>query len=294
MKLVSALPFAVMFLFSLVPQMASASQLRAGLGEQDIESTATSTTSRSLWIKTWYGPDETSGITTWEQAKSFCEGKGKELGSFSDYCPRSGGPPPVNLPEPSFTPKAGDEWAPMRNHPNAWVQVGSSGHATCARHREEIGSDPDWGISTDKKPFEANYVMCGEPERRYLVIVQGGIKGDEFSDLEQAKAKLHQYSRGSRMIAEIKDGWLQTDPHTINGIAQTPENGFRKYWHDWNDINSMLTVARNFMASGTYDKDRGNQCWDDGTVCVLIISCSSCCNPDNWWWSKVAQACGAP
>ena len=51
----------------------------------------------------------------------------------------------------------------------------------------------------------------------------------------------------SRMMVEIINGSIQVDPHTINGIDQTPSNGFNKWWSGWDDINAMLEIAKQYM-----------------------------------------------
>ena len=64
--------------------------------------------------------------------------------------------------------------------------------------------------------------------------------------LELAKDKLKQIAKngGIRMMLEIIDGAIQVDPHIINGISQTPTNGFDKYWANWNDINAMVEIGK--------------------------------------------------
>ena len=50
------------------------------------------------------------------------------------------------------------------------------------------------------------------------------------------------------MMLEIIDGALQENPHFINGISQTPANGFDKYWADWDDINAMVKIVKKHMS----------------------------------------------
>ena len=50
-----------------------------------------------------------------------------------------------------------------------------------------------------------------------------------------------------RMMIEIIDGAIQVDPHTINGISQTPANGFDKMWTNWNDINAMVDIVKKHL-----------------------------------------------
>ena len=47
------------------------------------------------------------------------------------------------------------------------------------------------------------------------------------------------------MMVEVINGVIQEDPHQINGIDQTPKNGFDKYWDDWLDINKMVKLVKN-------------------------------------------------
>ena len=78
-------------------------------------------------------------------------------------------------------------------------------------------------------------------------------------DLQSAKDKLKEFAKnggipeagsttGSRMMLEIIGGVLQVNPHFINGISQTPANGFEKYWADWNDINAMVEIVKQHMS----------------------------------------------
>ena len=49
------------------------------------------------------------------------------------------------------------------------------------------------------------------------------------------------------MMLEIIDGAIQVDPHFINGISQTPANGFDKHWSDWHDILEMIEIAQQHL-----------------------------------------------
>ena len=53
------------------------------------------------------------------------------------------------------------------------------------------------------------------------------------------------------MMVEINNGSIQMDPHTINGIDQTPSNGFNKWWSGWDDINAMLEIAKQYVGKTT-------------------------------------------
>ena len=79
-----------------------------------------------------------------------------------------------------------------------------------------------------------------------------------YSDLKLAKDELKEIAKnggipepgsttGSRMMLEIIDGEIQVDPHFINGISQTPANGFDIFWYDWWDINEMVEIVKMHM-----------------------------------------------
>ena len=84
-------------------------------------------------------------------------------------------------------------------------------------------------------------------ESQYIVVQRNPVivKGPYF-DLQLAKDELEEISKsgGSRMMLEIIDGKIQEDPHKINGISQTPDNGFYKKWSNWNYINAMVEIVK--------------------------------------------------
>ena len=84
------------------------------------------------------------------------------------------------------------------------------------------------------------------------IVVQSNpviVKGP-YLDLQLAKDELKGIAKkgGSRMMLEIIDGAIQDDPHFINGISQTPANGFNNYWADWHDINAMIEIVKQHMS----------------------------------------------
>ena len=75
-------------------------------------------------------------------------------------------------------------------------------------------------------------------------------------DLQLAKDELKEIAKNnrSRMMLEIIDGALQVNHHqltnqvpSINGISQTPANGFDRYGDDWWDINEMVEIVKQHM-----------------------------------------------
>ena len=81
----------------------------------------------------------------------------------------------------------------------------------------------------------------------YIVVQRNPpmVKGP-YCDLQFAKTELEEIAKsgGSRMMLEMIDGTIPADPHLINGIYQTPSNGFDKYWTGWDDINVMVEIAQ--------------------------------------------------
>ena len=49
------------------------------------------------------------------------------------------------------------------------------------------------------------------------------------------------------MMVEIIDGEIQIDPHFIDGIAQTPANGFDSAWLSQSNINRMVENVKQYM-----------------------------------------------
>ena len=88
--------------------------------------------------------------------------------------------------------------------------------------------------------------------QRNPVIVKG-----PYSDLQSAKDELKEIAKngGSRMMLEIIDGAIQVDPHKIDGIPQTPANGFDKYWQNWPDINAMVEIVKQHMGKNKNTAD---------------------------------------
>jgi len=90
------------------------------------------------------------------------------------------------------------------------------------------------------QPTVSEYIVV----QRNPVIVKG-----PYLDLQLAKDELKEIAKNgkSRMMLEIIDGALQVNPHIINGISQTPANGFDKYWAGWDDINAMVEIVKQHM-----------------------------------------------
>jgi putative hemolysin len=101
---------------------------------------------------------QTSDVTTWAQATSFCYNKGGRLATQDEWCPDDQCPYNNDV---FVGIRWGTQWAPIGDYENAWVQVGYSPHnRACLTHRQTTYTDPDWGYTTDKQVYESNYILC--------------------------------------------------------------------------------------------------------------------------------------
>ncbi|CAB9515004.1 Cupin superfamily protein [Seminavis robusta] len=100
-----------------------------------------------------YGKSETSALTTYDQATNFCNSKGESLASIADVCPFG------TYSLPYFGIESGDQWTPVSDYNNAWVQVGVHSDGVCRSHREIAGADPAWGLDGSHSEA-ANYIVC--------------------------------------------------------------------------------------------------------------------------------------
>ena len=110
-----------------------------------------------------------------------------------------------------------------------------------------------WSFQLRELKLVTSFIFLGS---EYIVVQRNPVivKGP-YLDLQLAKDKLKEIAKnggipepgsttGSRMMLEIIDGEIQVDPHFINGISQTPANGFDKYWADWSDIHLMVEIGK--------------------------------------------------
>ena len=71
------------------------------------------------------------------------------------------------------------------------------------------------------------------------------VKGP-YSTVQEAKTELKEVAKNgqSRMIVEVINNVVIEDPTKIDGLDQTPANGFEKFWYNWLDINAMNKIAK--------------------------------------------------
>jgi len=106
--------------------------------------------------------------------------------------------------------------------------------------------------STTTVPTNPKKLPC--LTRSYFLVVEWDHVVRKFTDLEDAKKFLMENyeanaSRPQRLIAEVSDGKVYTDPHTVCGQFQGGglKKGFNKYWHSWGPIHKMIGVAQNYV-----------------------------------------------
>lgn len=89
--------------------------------------------------------------------------------------------------------------------------------------------------------------MTAFPFTMYLVIVDQAVKG-EFADLQSAKAELNKYSTAASsptcLVAEIINGKVQKDPHTVGGEDQSLAPGFNNFWRNKGHITRLIKAGQ--------------------------------------------------
>ena len=210
-----------------------------------------------------FGPEETSVVKNWNEADEFCKRKASSLATLEEYC--------HNGPIPVFGVQGADEWAPIQDYRNGWVQVGAkSAHKTCATHRD-IAGDPAWGANNSKEKYEANYILCkkrplkGTTKFSFLIVSKQAEDNrvvpslrvvHTFTDLDAAKKKLASTFPGNpappiRMIVEVEnDEKVMKGFQSLENKFQTFGNGFHSYWKDWAEMRKMQAVAQKFIDDG--------------------------------------------
>ncbi|CAB9504894.1 TECPR [Seminavis robusta] len=175
-----------------------------------------------------YGPSETSNIKSYDQAKQFCIAKGGSLASSADVCPLG------TSNDPYFGKPIGDEWTPVVDYHNAWIQVGvhPNGAPTCSLHRDSInGVDPSWGLDGNmKQSYESNYILCKSGTAQSTLVAAADNKFHMFPDplsdssmgcvAFKTTAKMNQSFGLSSRADPVQDptlDWLWVDLGTNSG-----------------------------------------------------------------------------
>ena len=67
-----------------------------------------------------------------------------------------------------------------------------------------------------------------------------------YSTVQEAKTELKEVAKNGkcRLIVEVINNVVIEDPTEIDGLDQTPFNGFEKFWYNWWDIFAMVEIAK--------------------------------------------------
>lgn len=110
----------------------------------------------------WLGEGEGWTGGSHEDAMAFCKTiRGKQLCPYSAYCPHGAGQPVMGRHKIDFNAE-GELYAPVFGNENHWVMIGQKGGnsaTTCMSHYQLEGSNPSWGLTTERSELK-KYVMC--------------------------------------------------------------------------------------------------------------------------------------
>ncbi|CAB9527640.1 Hepatocyte growth factor-like protein [Seminavis robusta] len=114
--------------------------------------------------------------------------------------------------------------------------------------RNPDGDSGPWCYTTN---LEIAWQYCTvPPSSYYLVVAYGRVRGGKYTDIRKAKAELAKGTgkqHGTRLIVEVQNGTVLSDPHTVAGQSQVWANGFHKWWRDENDIRRMIKIAQEYL-----------------------------------------------
>lgn len=110
----------------------------------------------------WLGASEGWTGGSHQDAMDFCKTiRGKQLCPYSAYCPHGAGQPVMGRHKVDFNAE-GELYAPVFGNENHWVMIGQKGEnsaTTCMSHYQLEGSNPTWGLTTDRTELK-KYVLC--------------------------------------------------------------------------------------------------------------------------------------
>lgn len=115
---------------------------------------------------------------SWSEAKDYCLNQGQRLCNYRDYCPE--GP----MESPIYKAPKGDQWAPVADSINQWVQISDPArmcqlHTTlCEGPNQYCGADgkPLWGVKSGEivRPL----LCCDTPKTQIYFDTIGQISDD--------------------------------------------------------------------------------------------------------------------
>jgi len=101
-------------------------------------------------------PNWNSGVTTWSDASQKCQAAGKKLCSSKDVCPNGVGGAVAGS---SGVDPATDQWSPVSDKTNEWIQIGNQSHPRCTLHGPKFG-EPVWGNNPAPASFKNKFACC--------------------------------------------------------------------------------------------------------------------------------------
>lgn len=115
----------------------------------------------------WFDQSDGWNGGSYEEAVAFCSSKGgSELCKYNAYCPYGPGKPVMGGHRHDFD-RSGEQWAPLGEIENGWVQIGQkyqNSATTCMTFDWLEGSSPGtWG-RVDQFTGTKKFIMCCTPE----------------------------------------------------------------------------------------------------------------------------------
>jgi len=116
------------------------------------------------------------GKVNWKMARQHCIDKGfAGLCNSDDYCPRGGGNPTV--PHVTALGRTGEQWAPINNFVNAWINVGPTSRDRCRSwFSTQPVRKPSWRNDEDL-PLRGAVMCCrtqiNRPSRCHRLYTEG-------------------------------------------------------------------------------------------------------------------------
>lgn len=181
-------------------------------------SAGTGSSTKALINKAWLPEAPDAKVTSRGQGEKICIAAGFDrLCTYQEYCPDG----PSSFP--AGGPQGDDEWAPIYEGDNSWVQVGKSGgrHDACRMH-ESIhgGQPPSWGLTASAPPQVGNLLCCN-------------------GTVPPVKSKWYEFpSMQTSTQAKSECGYLGMSlcPNSVvcpNGPGKSPSGGRRANHEEW-------------------------------------------------------------
>lgn len=178
-----------------------------------------------------------SSTMTWSSGKTFCQSRKKRMCYSRELCQPNG-----NGQAFRYDVLNGDNWVPVLDQENEWLEAGSSDGRTCFVHSEHYGK-PTWGTSQKAAQYKG-YVYCCEDDPD-TGIVDSGMR---FQSLGKAAtyATLQQHCEDQNMrLCSASEVCRGTSPYfgVIRGDHWTPVNDRTNEWVEiGNDLGRTCWV----------------------------------------------------